>query len=66
MFVFLPLNLVLKGLYIVARRDPIRISWSAIDEVISPMSLWMDMVLINFAFSMQIMYHSGAKISAVS
>lgn len=56
MFVFLPLNLVFEGLYIVARRDPTRISWSAIDEVISPMSLWMDMVLINFAFSMQIAY----------
>lgn len=61
MLFFLPLNLCFEGLYIAYRRDPSQVSWISITEVISPMSLWMDMVLINFAYSVQLAYSFWRK-----
>ena len=61
MFVFLPLSFCGEGVFIVARRGEAPISWSSVVEVISPLALWMDMVLVNFAFSMQLAYSFWRK-----
>lgn len=56
MLVFLPLNFLFEGFFIVARRDIAMISWGSVTDAISPMSLWLNMVLINFAYSVQLAY----------
>ncbi|WMW80881.1 histidine kinase [Undibacterium cyanobacteriorum] len=61
MFVFLPLSFCGEGVFIVARRGEAPISWSSVVEVISPLALWMDMVLVNFAYSMQLAYSFWRK-----
>lgn len=61
MFVFLPLSFCGEGVFIVARRGEAPITWSSVVEVISPLALWMDMVLVNFAYSMQLAYSFWRK-----
>ena len=61
MLVFLPLNFLFEGFFIVARRDIAELSWNSVSESISPMSLWLNMLLINFAFSMQLAFSFWRK-----
>jgi hypothetical protein len=56
MLVFLPINFLFEGFFVVVRRDPALLSWNSVVDSISPMSLWLNMVLINFAYSMQLAY----------
>ena len=61
MLVFLPLSFVYEGVFIVVRKSPEALSWNALSKVVSPMSLWLDMVLINFAYAMQLAYSFWRK-----
>lgn len=61
MLLFLPLNFLFEGFFMVARRDMATMSWNAVADSITPMSLWLNMVLINFAYSMQLAYSFWRK-----
>lgn len=61
MLVFLPINFLFEGFFVVVRRDPALLSWNSVVDSISPMSLWLNMVLINFAYSMQLAYSFWRK-----